>query len=184
MKTIGLCTHFSQSDDWALEYALRLARRHRWQLTVCHWLASPYKVRRDMVYADLFKLDQVARITPAILNQLDLQLREYYEPRLGDWTDVAFKICEGAYQVELLRCFRQHRLDLVVMGYQLPAEDQPANEQPLAEFVVGMHYPMIVVGMDGPDTFRLNHKALDMFDDLDLPEGRWQVLGTAALQSA
>lgn len=179
MKTVGLCTHFSPSDDWALEYALRLAQLHQWQLTICHWLASPYKVRRDVVYTDLFKLDQVARITPAALTRLDLQLREYYEPRLGNWTNVAFKICEGAYQIELLRCFRQHRLDVVVMGYQLPAEDQSANEQSLADFVGGMRYPMIIVGMNGPDTFRLNRKALDMLDDLDLPEEQWQILAAA-----
>lgn len=26
MTTIGLCTHFSETDEWAFEYALKLAK--------------------------------------------------------------------------------------------------------------------------------------------------------------
>lgn len=177
MKTIGLCTHFTESDEWAFNYAFQLAQRRQLQLNICHWLASPYTVRRDMVYTDLFKHQEAAPVSPQILNRLELQLREYYEPKLGDFTDVAFKLCEGLYQVELVRCFRQHLLDLVVMGYQAQDADITSAEQPLTSFVQNLAYPIVLV--DGPNSFLLNAKAHDLLDQLELPAGSWQVLDEA-----
>ncbi len=58
------------------------------------------------------KAENLQPITPKLLTQLELELRQTYEPKLGDFTDVAFKLCEGMYQVELTRCFRQNLLDL------------------------------------------------------------------------
>lgn len=176
MKTIGLCTHFAKSDEWALTYALKLVRQRHLQLNICYWLASPYIIRRDVVYSDLFKRQDVIPVTPEILAKLELQLREYYEPKLGDFTDVAFKLCEGMYQVELIRCFRQHFLDVVVMGYQSPKADTSSAEQPLTQFAQSLPYPIIIVGVDGPDSFLLNAKAYTLLNQLDLPAGSWQVL--------
>lgn len=183
MKTIGLCTHFTQTDEWAFDYAFNLARWQSLQLSICHWLESPYKIRRDIVYDDLFEPTGTQPISSGLLNRLELQLREYYEPKLGDFTNVAFKLCEGAYQVELIRCFRQNLLDLVVMGYQLPPEDPHAGERPLEEFAASLQYPLVIVGLDGPESFLINHKALDMLDQLELPEGSWKVLQSALASS-
>jgi hypothetical protein len=176
MKTVGFCTHFAPTDEWAFEYALNLARTQHWQLNICHWLESPFTIRRDVVYADPFEHDQIVTVTPALLNQLERRLREYYEPKLGDFTEVAFKLCEGQYQVELVRCFRQQLLDLVVMGYQ-PAPDTPSlGERSVEAFAAGLAYPAIVVGGNGPGTFLINQAAVDLPDQLVLPEGRWTVL--------
>lgn len=174
MKTIGLCTHFTESDEWAFNYAFQLAQRRQLQLNICHWLASPYTVRRDMVYTDLFNHQEAAPVSPQILNKLELQLREYYEPKLGDFTDVAFKLCEGLYQVEMVRCFRQHLLDLVVMGYQAQDADITSAGQPLTSFVQSLAYPIVLV--DGPNSFLLNAKAHTLLDQLELPAGSWLVL--------
>jgi hypothetical protein len=176
MKTVGLCTHFAQTDEWAFDYAFNLVQSRGLQLNICHWLESPYKIRRDMVYDDLFEPGKTVTVTPGLLNKLELQLREYYDPRLGDFTDVAFKLCEGAYQVELVRCFRQNLLDLVVMGYQLPPEDASTEERPLEEFAAGLQYPLVIVGLDGPESFLINDRASEMLDQLGLPEGSWQVI--------
>jgi hypothetical protein len=176
MKTIGLCTHFTQTDEWAFDYALNLAQSRAWQLTICHWLESPYTIRRDIVYDNLFKPTKTMTVTPELVNRLEFQLREYYEPKLGDFTDVAFKLCEGAYQVELVRCFRQNLLDLVVMGYQAPPEEAPTGERPLEEFAAGLQYPVVIVGLDGPDSFLINHPAVEMLDHLALLEGSWKVI--------
>ncbi len=178
MKTVGLCTHFNETDEWAFDYALRLARKRQFQLNICHWLASPYTIRRDVVYSDLFFHDEAIPVTPELLNQLELKLRQYYEPRLGDFTDVAFKLCEGAYQIELLRCFRNHLLDLVVLGYQAPVDGTPAGHS-LEFFSLHLPYPMIIVGADGPDTFLLNAPAYELIEQLDLPAGSWNVLEDA-----
>jgi hypothetical protein len=174
MKTIGLCTHFTESDEWAFNYAFQLVQRRQLQLNICHWVASPYTVRRDMVYTDLFNHQEAVPVSPQILNKLELQLREYYEPKLGDFTDVAFKLCEGLYQVEMVRCFRQHLLDLVVMGYQAQDADITSAEQPLTSFVQSLAYPIVLV--DSPNSFLLNAKAHTLLDQLELPVGSWQVL--------
>jgi hypothetical protein len=178
MKTVGLCTHFTQADEWAFDYAFRLVRSRGLQLQICHWLGSPYRIRRDIVYNhDLFEPAGTQAVTPELLTRLELRLREVYEPKLGDFTDVAFKLCEGAYQVELIRCFRSHLLDLVVMGYQLPAEG--AGDRPVEEFAAPLAYPLVVVGLDGPESFLVNAAAAEMLDQLELPEGSWKVLQPA-----
>lgn len=178
MKSVGLCTHFTETDKWAFDYAFKLAQAKNLQLNICHWLESPYQLRRDLVYNDLFDHKNVVPVTPKVLNKLELKLREYYEPKLGNFTDVAFKLCEGTYQVELMRCFRQNLLDLVVMGYQEPATAATSTEQPMELFAMSLPYPVIIVGKDGPDTFLLNHKAAQIRDLLALPAG-WQVLEPA-----
>ncbi len=178
MKTIGLCTHFSQTDEWAFNFALDLARRNKWQLTICHWLNSPYNLRRDMVYPTLTEDGEPQPITPELLTKLELELRQHFEPKLGDFTDVAFKLCEGMYQVELSRCFRQNLLDLVVIGH--PSENLvTSNEQPLEEFAAQLNYPLVIVGPDEPDRFLLNKAAQSWLDNLHLLDGSWQAVKPA-----
>ena len=179
MKKIGLCTHFSQTDEWAFDFALKLVRRQGWQLTICHWLNSPYSLRRDVVYPSLYEGGEPQPITPALLTQLELELRQTYEPKLGDFTDVAFKLCEGMYQVELTRCFRQNLLDLVVVGYQHFDEHTISSEQPLEEFAAHLNYPLVIVGPDAPDHFMLNQVAQGWLDELQLPEGSWDAIELA-----
>jgi hypothetical protein len=175
MKTIGLCTHFSESDEWAFNFALDLVRKQGWQLTICHWLNSPYSLRRDMVYPTLHAGGEPQPITPALLTKLELELRQYFEPKLGDFTEVAFKLCEGMYQVELTRCFRQNLLDLVVVGYP-PDDPKTSNEQPLEDFAAHLNYPLVIVGPDEPNHFMLNLTAQSWLDDLQLPEDSWSVI--------
>lgn len=176
MKNIGLCTHFSQTDEWAFNYALELVRRQGWQLTICHWLNSPYHLRRDMVYPSIFDKDEEPRlITPELITKLELDLRQYYDAKLGDFTDVAFKLCEGMYQVELVRCFRQNLLDLVVIGYQ-HKEQKTSIEQPLEEFARQLSYPLVIVGPDDPNRFILNQPSQSWLDKLLLKDGSWQVI--------
>jgi hypothetical protein len=174
MKIIGLCTHLTETDDWAFEYAFALVQKHQWQLNICHWLHSPYLLRRDVVDDDLLHPAGVEAVTGKLLARLELQLRTYFEPRLGDYTQVAFKLCEGQYQVEMTRCFRKHQLDLVVMGYQ-PDVDEP-GVLPLEAFACKLPYPLILVGKDGPDSFLLNPPALEWVGELDLLDKRWSAL--------
>jgi hypothetical protein len=174
MKKIGLCTHFSQSDEWAFAFALDLVRRHDWQLTICHWLNSPYSLRRDMVYPSLHEEGELQPITPKLQTQLELELRQHFEPKLGDFTNVAFKMCEGMYQVELARCFRQNLLDLVVLGYQNFDRQMASGEQPMEEFAGHLDYPLVIVGPYAPGQYLLNRAAQSWLLELQLPEGSWQ----------
>ena len=174
MTTLGLCTHLTQTDDWAFDYAFHLVQKHGWQLNICHWLHSPFLLRRDVVGDDLFNPTQEMPITPKLLNRLEYQLRSYYDPKLGDFTRAAFKLCEGQYQVELVRCLRKNQLDLVVMGYQFDGDEM--GVQPQEEFAAKLPYPLILVGKDGPDSFLLNQKAMEWVESLDLVAKRWSVL--------
>jgi len=178
MTTLGLCTHFTETDEWAFDYAFRLVQKHAWQLNICHWLHSPFLLRRDVVDDDLFHPTQTVPITPELLTRLEYQLRSYYDPKLGDYTQVAFKLCEGQYQVELARCFHKHQLDLVVMGYQRDEDEAGTKSQ--EEFVAKLPYPLILIGKDGPDSFLLNEKAVEWIEQLDLVGQRWAVLEAAA----
>ena len=178
MKKIGLCTHFSRTDEWAFNFALDLVRRQGWQLTICHWLNSPYSLRRDMVYPSLSEGGEPQPITAELLTKLELELRQCFEPKLGDFTEVAFKLCEGMYQVELTRCFRQNLLDLVVLGY--PPDDLTTSaEQPLEVFAAQLSYPLVIVGPDEQNKFLLNQAAQSWLEDLQLEEGSWQAIESA-----
>ena len=176
MTTLGFCTHFSNTDEWAFEYAFRLVQARDWQLNICHWLSSPFLLRRDLVQDDLFQSDGIQAVTPQLLNKLDLQRREHYDSKLGDFTNVAFKLCEGQFQVELVRCLRRNQLDLIVMGYMPVEEVQEPGVQPLDEFAYRLSYPVILVGRDGPHSFLLNAKALEWLEYLDIPQGDWTLL--------
>lgn len=176
MTTIGLCTRFSQTDQWAFKYALDLVKAHNWRLIICHWLYSPFTLRRDMIQDDLFNPKEIVPTSPKLINKLEFQLRQHYDPLLGDFTDVAFKLCEGFYQVEMVRCLRQHMLDLVVMGYQSPEAEVEAAAVPLEEFAMRLDFPVVIIGKEGPETFLLNQKAFTWLDRLGLPDDSWQIL--------
>ncbi len=176
MTTLGFCTHFTQTDEWAFEYALNLVKSRGWQLNICHWLVSPYLLRRDLVQDELLPSNSPVQITPRLLTQLELQLRQRYDPLLGDFTNVAFKLCEGQYQVELVRCLRKNQLDLVVMGYPLQGAPIDPGSLPIEEFAVRLPYPLILVGWNGPQSFLLNAKAVEWLHLLDIPEGGWELL--------
>lgn len=171
MITIGLCTHFSETDRLAFDFALALAQKRQAQLNICHWLNSPFILRRDIVPDDLFRPSQTAPVTPALLTHLEHQLRAYYEPLLCDFTNVAFKLCEGNFQVELARCFRRHQLDLALLGDQ-PGE-LSGSSQTLAEFAARTAYPLVIVQAETP-RFRLNSATRPWLDYLDLPEQSWE----------
>lgn len=170
MKSIGICTQFTQSDDWAFDLGLQMARLGAHKLVICHWLQSPYRLRRDIVNDDLFSPNGTVAITPALRTRFEYQLRECFEERLGDFTEVAFKLCEGQYQVELARCFRQHLLDNVLMGYQPEANDMPGGVLPQAEFAASFQHPVVLVGVDGEKSFWLNPQAADEVEVYIYPE--------------
>ncbi len=182
MRTIGLCTHFCEADSWAFDYALKLVKARAWQLNICHWLPSPYRLRRDLIPDDLFLPQEAVQKNPQLLARLELQLREYYDERLGDFINVAFKLCEGMYEIEMVRCFRQNLLDLVVMGY-LPDDILEPDARPIEEFAVSVPYPLVIVGKNGPNSFLLNQKASEWLDILDLKEAKFQVLDSPLVQT-
>lgn len=62
------------------------------------------------------------------------------------------------------------------MGYQPPPETESAGEQALEEFAASLGYPIVIVGAEGPESFLLNSKALEIVDQLALPADSWKVI--------
>jgi hypothetical protein len=174
MNGIGLCAVFSRQGDWAFDYALRLARKHKTKLNIFHFLDSPYVLRRDVVFVDAEKT-KTAPVTPELVAEKDKDLRFKYDDLLGDYTDVGFRLCEGNDEVELKKCFRKGDYEVLVIAYQAKGAEFGGTTT-IEKFVSNFHGPVVLVGPDAPDQYFLNDKAKEVLRDLNIPEGKWHLI--------
>jgi hypothetical protein len=174
MNGVGLCAIFSRQGDWAFDYALSLARKQKTKLNIFHFLESPYMYRRDVVFADANK-EKTAVVTPELIATKDKELRMQYDNRLGDYVDVGFRLCEGADEWELKKCFKKGDYEVLVIGYNSKGADFGGTTT-IEEFVHRFHGPIVLVGPDAPDTFFINEKAHQRLADLDIPDGKWHLI--------
>jgi hypothetical protein len=173
MNAIGFCARFSPQGDRALAYALKLARARELQLNIFHWLASPMRLRRDMVYADDAHA-HVEPVTEELKVRKERELREYYDPKLGDYVEVGFRLCEGRETVELSRCLHRGEFDLLVVGYE--EVGATFGDQTIEDFARGFRTPVVLVGPDAPDRYHLNGPAELILAELEIPGDRWSRL--------
>lgn len=173
MKPIGLCSHYSRQGDWAFHYAFSLARKHDIQLNIFHWLESPFRFRRDFVYAD-DKKEKLVRVTNELIAKKELELREYYDFWLEDFVKVGFRLCEGNEGAELLRCLHRKEYDLLVLGYVERGAD--FGGEPIEKFAAKFRVPVIMVGPDKPNSYHLNKRAVEIVDQLGVKEGDWKLI--------
>jgi len=172
MKGVGLCAIFSRQGDWAFDYALTLARKHRTKLNIFQFLESPYMIRRDIVFVDSEK-KTTAPVSPELIAEKDKELRMHYDDRLGEEdTDVGFRLCEGSSEWELKKCFKRGEYDVLVVGYNARGADFGGTTT-IEKFAHGFHGPLVLVGPDAPDEFYLNEKAQAILDQLEIPGGKW-----------
>jgi len=174
MQGVGLCAIFSRQGDWAFDYALALARKHKTRLNIFQFLESPYAIRRDVVFVDAEK-KETGVVTPDLVVKKDRELRENYDDRLGDYTDVGFRLCEGSNEWELKKCFKRGEYEVLIIGYQGKGADFGGTTT-IEEFAKRFHGPLVLVGPDAPDHFVLNGKAKEILDQLELPAGKWELL--------
>lgn len=171
MNGVGLCATFSRQGDWAFDYALSLARSHKTKLNVFQFLESPYTMRRDVVFVDAAKT-KTAPVTPDLIAQKDKELRMGFDDRLGDYTDVGFRLCEGVDEVELRKCFRRGDYEVLVIGY-IEKGASFGGTTTIEEFCEKFHGPVVLVGPETPSTFYLNKLAIDRITELNIPEDKW-----------
>jgi len=174
MNGVGLCAIFSRQGDWAFDYALTLARRHKTKLNIFHFLESPYMIRRDVVFVDADKA-KTAVVSPELIAAKDKELRMQYDDRLSDYVDVGFRLCEGSNEWELKKCFKKGDYEVLVIGYNSRGADFGGSTT-IEDFARRFHGPLVLVGPDAPDTFYVNEKARDRLADLGLPEDSWRLL--------
>lgn len=176
MKGVGLCALFSRQGDWAFDYALNLARHHNSRLNIFHFLESPYTFSRDVVFVD-DKKEETAKVTPDLIASKDKELRETYDERLGDYVDVGFRLCEGADEWELKKCFRKGEYDILVIGYEKRGA-KFGGTTTIEEFASDFKAPVVLVGPDSGDSLVLNQGAEEHINDLIITGKQWKALET------
>ncbi len=174
MNGVGLCAIFSRQGDWAFDYALTLARKHNTKLNVFHFLQSPYAIRRDVVFVDE-KKDKTAPVTADLIAEKDKELRMNYDDRLGDYTEVGFRLCEGSDEWELKKCFKRGDYEVLVIGYQGKGADFGGTTT-IEKFASKFKGAVVLVGPEAPDQYFVNAKGKEVLDQLDIPEGKCHIL--------
>lgn len=168
LNAVGFCAHYSRPGDWAFDYALRLSRLHQIQLNVFHFLADPYKPHDNLARL----LSDADRAKLAIEREKELRL--YYDRRAGDYLDVGFRLCEHVEWVELHRCLVVREFQVLVLGYVRP--DATFARRPIEEFAETFICPVVLVGPERPDQFRLNSPAQLIVDKLGLESEAWSLV--------
>jgi hypothetical protein len=171
MNGIGLCAVFSRQGDWAFDYALSLARHHKTKLNIFHFLESPYMLRRDVVFVDAEKT-QTAKVTPELITKKDREMREAFDPKLGDYVEVGFRLCEGNDEIELRKCFKKGDYEVLVVGYNGKGAAFGGTTT-IEAFSAKFQGPVVLVGPDASDSYYINSAAERILTDLLVPEGKW-----------
>jgi hypothetical protein len=128
-------------------------------------------IRRDIVFVDAEKT-KTAPVNQELIAEKDKELRMHYDERLGEDTDVGFRLCEGSNEWELKKCFKRGEYDVLVIGYNAKDADFGGTTT-IEKFARGFHGPLVLVGPDSADEFHLNEKALVILEQLAIPAGKW-----------
>ena len=107
-----------------------------------------------------------------VVVEKEKELRLHYDPKLGDYLDVGFRLCEDCEWTELHRCLLIREFQVLVLGYVGP--DANFAGKPIEEFADGFVCPVVLVGPDSPQQFHLNRPAALLPDRFGLRENKWQ----------
>jgi len=168
LNAVGFCAHYSMPGDWAFSYALRLSRRHQVKLNVFHFLTDPYDPRKDVA----LPLSPAERAKLAVEREKELRL--YYDRRAGDYLEVGFRLCEHSERTELHRCLVVREFQVLVLG--CVRKGVTFGRRPIEEFAEAFACPVVLIGPDDPDQFRLNSPARIILDKLELEPESWSML--------
>ena len=168
VNAVGFCPHYSDPGDWAFDYALRLSRLHQVKLNVLQFLKDPYDPKDNLV--DLLSDEDREKL--AIEREKELRL--YYDTRAGDYLNVGFRLCEHTEWLELHRCLVARQFQVLVLGYV--HEGVNFGRRPIEEFAEAFACPVVLVGPERPDRFRLNSPARLIADKLGLESSIWSVV--------
>ncbi len=168
LNAVGFCAHYSKQGDWAFDFALRLSREHQVKLNVFHFLDDPYNPNDHFVN----NLSKEERTKLAV--EREKELRMYYDGRAGDYLDVGFRLCEHAEWVELHRCLVVREFQVLVLGYV--GSGAMFGRRPIEEFAESFICPVVLVGPDNPNQFRLNSRAEIIVEKLGLRNEKWSLV--------
>lgn len=166
IDAIGFCAHYSPVGDWAFDYALRLSQSNALRLNVFHFLVDPYGEGGE----------EDRRYSGKELSELAIErerfLRLYYDKLAGEYLEVGFRLCYDDSWRELHRCLTEREFQLLVLGS--PRDDSTFCQQPIEEFANSFVCPVVLVGPERRDQFRLNGAAALLADRLGLADADWE----------
>ena len=166
VENIGLCAEFTQQGDWAFECALSLARSLDLGLRVfgvadMAWeMAQPRKLSSDEIIA------------------LDRRLREYYDDRLGDFTNAGFRVCEGVVNSELRTCLVEREYQMLVLPYR--GVEMGFAGRTIEEFAVSLPFPVVLAGPERSGQRFVNPPALLFAEQGNLQAPGWTPIESCA----
>jgi hypothetical protein len=175
ISAVGFCPHHSKPGDWALAYALRLARSAELQLNILLFLTDPFARHREPPPPP-----GNARNRLSVDHERGERL--YLEDKLEDYLRVGCRVCEGDEPHELHRCLSRHEFQALVLPY--PTPDAVFAGVPIEEFAESLVCPTVLVGPSGREEFRLNGPASLLADRLHVGTQPWRRLGEARARGA
>jgi hypothetical protein len=168
INAVGFCATYTPAGDWAFDYALNLSKTLGVQLNVFHFLSDPYDPNDTAAQ----KLSGTEREKLAIERERELRL--YYDQRAGEYLDVGFRLCENNEWTELHRCLRIREFQVLVLGYVQPAA--MFSGKPIEDFADAFVCPVVLVGPENRDQYRLNTRAELMADRLGIPPDQREII--------
>jgi len=165
INAVGYCAHYSTQGDWAFDAALRLSQENSLQLNVFHFLNDPYNSEDDTERR--YSASELAKLA----FERERELRLYYDERAGDYLEVGFRLCYDDSWRELHRCLAQREFQVLFLAY--PNENTVFAGKPIEKFADSFVCPLVLVGPDRQDQFRLNSRAALLVERLGIPSGQW-----------
>jgi nucleotide-binding universal stress UspA family protein len=102
---------FSESSDFAFEYALTLARQFQAELTVMHVINEPVDLRG--FYVPHISFEQLEK---EIEDGAEKMMEKFCRTKMGDFTRYTTVVVAGIPYEEVLRKARETEASLIVLG--------------------------------------------------------------------
>jgi len=174
-KGIGYCARIGRVGDWALNFALALAREHDVRLNIFFFPAQPCNTHPSRGrHGERSLLSEQEKI------DLEREVRLYYDDRLGDYDNAGFRLCEGDEDPELRRCLIiREDYDVLVLAYE--HYGCTFGRQPIEHFAESMPCPTVLVGPEREDQIYYNSAASLWRHRVGLKDSEWRPVGEAGL---
>ena len=177
MRGIGFCARMTPAGDWAFQYAFERAVSHGVRLNIFFFPSPPFRP-----HLPRGRWGERARLSDEQMIALEREARFYYDPLLGDYVDVGFRLCEGDEDPELRRCLIIKRdYDILVLAYE--GYRCRFGNGTLEQFAETLPCPAVLVGPERPDQLFLNSAAELWVDELGLTSRRWYPLGGVVVEA-
>jgi nucleotide-binding universal stress UspA family protein len=125
-KNILFCTDYSEDADIAFIHAVDLAERYGAKLHILHVLHSGHRYAHWETDEGVpVGQEEWANPTPELIDRVSKAVKERYQDRLENLSDVTWLVTPGVPFVEIVRYARENDVDLIVMGAKGRSEFEP-----------------------------------------------------------